>query len=132
MSRGRFIILVADSAGVGELPDAAKYGDVGSDTIGNVSRAVGGLALPNLEKLGIGHLTKIAGVPADPMARGYFGKMSERSEGKDTITGHWEMMGIVLKEPLALFPKGFPPEIVDARHGLPGVDVGTYARLGVN
>jgi len=108
----RFIILIADSAGVGEMPDAGEYGDRGSDTIGNVSRAVGGLRLPNLGGMGLGHLTAVAGVPPDPRPRAFYGKMAERSKGKDTITGHWEMMGVVLDEPLSLFPRGFPPEIV--------------------
>ena len=112
MDRRRFVILVADSAGVGEMPDAAEYGDRGSDTVGNVSRAVGGLRLPNLGRMGLGHLTAVAGVPPDPAPLAYHGKMAERSKGKDTITGHWEMMGVVLDEPLALFPRGFPPEIV--------------------
>ncbi|HYT25732.1 MAG TPA: phosphopentomutase, partial [Actinomycetota bacterium] len=95
-----------------------------SDTIGNVSRAVGGLTLPNLGRLGLGHLTAIAGVPPDPAAQGFFGKMQERSRGKDTITGHWEMMGAVLTEGLATFPKGFPAELVEAfvhETGAPGV-----------
>jgi phosphopentomutase len=113
MERRRFVVLVADSAGVGALPDAAAYGDQGSDTIGNVSRAVGGLRLPTLGRLGLGHLTAVAGVPPDPAPRGFFGKMAERSPGKDTLTGHWEMMGVVLDQPLALFPRGFPPEILD-------------------
>ena len=113
MERRRFVILVADSAGVGALPDAAAYGDLGSDTIGNVSRAVGGLRLPTLGRLGLGHLTAVAGVPPHPAPRGFFGKMAERSPGKDTLTGHWEMMGLVLDQPLALFPRGFPPEILD-------------------
>lgn len=112
MDRRRFVILVADSAGVGEMPDAAEYGDRGADTIGNVSRAVGGLPLPNLGRMGLGHLTAVAGVPPDPSPLAFHGKMAERSKGKDTITGHWEMMGVVLDEPLALFPRGFPPEIV--------------------
>ena len=112
MDRGRFVILVADSVGCGAMPDARDYGDEGSDTLGNTSRAVGGLALPNLGKLGLGHLTAIEGVPPDPAPRASYGKMAERSQGKDTITGHWEMMGIVLEEALRLFPDGFPPEIV--------------------
>src|SRR5512138_1029096 len=112
MDRRRFLILVADSAGCGALPDAREYGDVGSDTIGNTSRAVGGLSLPVLGRLGLGNLTAVAGVPPDGVA-GFHGKMAERSRGKDTITGHWEMMGIVLQEGLALFPDGFPPEIVE-------------------
>ncbi len=124
MDRRRFVIVVADSAGCGAQPDAAEYGDEGSDTIGNVSRAVGGLTLPNLGRLGLGHLTAIAGVPPDPAAQGFFGKMQERSRGKDTITGHWEMMGVVLQEALALYPQGFPPEILEpwlAATGAPGV-----------
>jgi phosphopentomutase len=124
MDRRRFVILVADSAGCGAMPDAREYGDEGSDTIGNTSRACGGLALPNLGRLGLGHLTAVAGVPADPAPRGSYGRMQERSQGKDTITGHWEMMGIVLEEGLRLFPAGFPPEIVEpwvAACGLPGV-----------
>jgi phosphopentomutase len=115
---------VADSAGCGALPDAREYGDEGSDTIGNVSRAAGGLALPTLGRMGLGHLTPILGVPPDAAPAAYHGKMAERSHGKDTITGHWEMMGIVLKEGLATFPHGFPPEIVEpfvAETGVPGV-----------
>ncbi len=124
MDRRRFLILVADSAGCGALPDAAEYGDEGSDTIGNTSRAVGGLSLPVLGRMGLGHLTAVAGVPPDARPVGFHGRMAERSRGKDTITGHWEMMGIVLREGLALFPRGFPPEILDPfvrETGVPGV-----------
>jgi phosphopentomutase len=132
MERRRFLILVADSAGCGALPDAAEYGDVGSDTIGNTSRAVGGVALPTLGRLGLGHLTAVQGVPPDPRPAGFHGRMAERSRGKDTITGHWEMMGIVLREGLSLFPDGFPPEIVEpfvAATGVPGV-LGNRAASG--
>src|SRR5262245_26136603 len=124
MDRRRFLILVADSAGCGAMPDAREYGDEGSDTIGNTSRAVGGLNVPVLGRLGLGHLTAVAGVPPDPTPAGFHGRMAERSAGKDTITGHWEMMGIVLREALALFPNGFPPEIVEpfvAATGVPGI-----------
>ena len=124
MDRRRFVILVADSAGCGALPDARDYGDEGSDTIGNTSRAVGGLALPVLGRMGLGRLTGILGVPPDPAPVAFHGRMAERSHGKDTITGHWEMMGIVLQEGLATFPRGFPPEIVDAfvaATGVPGI-----------
>lgn len=120
----RALILVADSAGCGALPDAADYGDEGSDTIGNVSRAVGGLSLPVMGALGLGNLTAIAGVPPTDRPRGYFGKMAERSHGKDTITGHWEMMGVVLAEGLRTFPRGFPPALIEAfleATGAPGV-----------
>ncbi len=132
MDDRRFVIIVADSAGCGALPDAAAYGDEGSDTIGNTSRAVGGLSLPNLGKLGLGHLTSVQGVAPEPAPRGFFGKMQERSVGKDTITGHWEMMGIVLAEGLRLFPQGFPPEILEPwlrATGAPGV-LGNVAASG--
>jgi phosphopentomutase len=132
MDRRRFLILVADSAGCGALPDAPEYGDAGSDTIGNTSRAVGGLSLPVLGRLGLGNLTRVAGVPPDPAAAGFHGRMAERSRGKDTITGHWEMMGIVLQEALALFPDGFPPEIIEPfvqAAGVPGV-LGNKAASG--
>ncbi len=132
MERRRFVIIVADSAGCGALPDARAYGDEGSDTIGNTSRAVGGLSLPVLGRMGLGHLTRIAGVPPDPFPGAYHGRMAERSQGKDTITGHWEMMGIVLQEGLALFPGGFPPEIVDPfvkATGVPGI-LGNRAASG--
>ena len=124
MGRRRFVILVADSAGCGALPDAAAYGDEGSNTIGNVSRAVGGLALPVMGRMGLGRLTPILGVPPEPAPVALHGRMAERSPGKDTITGHWEMMGVVLREPLSTFPRGFPPEIVDAfvaATGVPGI-----------
>jgi phosphopentomutase len=124
MDRRRFLILVADSAGCGAMPDAAAYGDEGADTIGNTSRAVGGLSLPVLGRMGLGHVTAVAGVPPDPAPAAFHGRMAERSHGKDTITGHWEMMGIVLQEGLRLFPHGFPPEILEPfvrETGVPGV-----------
>jgi phosphopentomutase len=120
----RFLILIADSCGCGALPDAAEYGDEGSDTLGNVSRAVGGLRLPAMQALGLGAVTPILGVPPATAPRAWVGKMAERSQGKDTITGHWEMMGAVLERGLATFPEGFPQEIVDAfvrETGAPGV-----------
>src|SRR6266508_3135251 len=113
MERRRFVILVADSAGCGALPDAREYGDKGSHTSANTSRAVGGRSVPVLGRMGLGHLTAVAGVPPEPFPTAFHGRMAERSHGKDTITGHWEMMGIVLKEGLATFPRGFPPEIVE-------------------
>jgi len=88
MGSRRFAIVVVDSAGCGAMPDAPAYGDEGSDTLGNTSRAVGGLHLPHMGRLGLGHLTDIAGVPPDPAPAGYHGKMAERSRGKDTTTSH--------------------------------------------
>ncbi len=104
----RAIILVADGVGCGGAPDAADYGDAGADTLGNLARAVGGLRLPNLEALGLGHLTSIAGVPAAPSPRGAWGAMREASAGKDTITGHWEMAGLVTDRGDADLPARLP------------------------
>jgi phosphopentomutase len=109
----RVCLIVCDSWGVGDAPDAAGYGDEGSNTLGNTSRAVGGIHAPHLEALGLGHLTEIAGLHARADAGSGFGRATERSAGKDTITGHWEMMGIRLDKPFPLYPKGFPPEIVE-------------------
>lgn len=109
----RVLILVCDSFGVGDAPDAAEYGDTGSDTLGNTAKAVGGIAAPNLGALGLGLLSAIEGVEprADPGTA--HGRLTERSAGKDTTTGHWEMSGIVLTEPFPLYPEGFPPEIIE-------------------
>ncbi len=124
MDRRRFVILVADSVGCGALPDAAEYGDLGSDTLGNTSRAVGGLSLPVMGRMGLGNLTAIQGVPPVAAPEAFAGRMAERSQGKDTITGHWEMMGVVLHQGLALYPEGFPPAILEPwlrEIGAPGV-----------
>ena len=107
------VLIVLDSVGVGELPDAAEYGDVGSNTIGNLSRAVGGLHLPHLGKLGLGNLTEIEGVPPEIDVLGAYGKMAEASEGKDTTTGHWEIAGVYSPVAFPTYPDGFPPEIIE-------------------
>ncbi|HEX9375257.1 MAG TPA: phosphopentomutase [Actinomycetota bacterium] len=108
----RVLVLVCDSFGVGQAPDAAEFGDQGADTLGNTSRAVGGLDAPNLAGLGLGFLTGIEGVPpgADPGTA--HGRLTERSAGKDTTTGHWEMTGIILDRPFPLYPDGFPEEVI--------------------
>lgn len=108
----RVIIVVLDSVGIGEMPDAGKYGDLGSYTLGNVARQRGGLNLPHLQKLGLGNINSIMGVPAAPAPEGNFGKMSEQSLGKDTTTGHWEMAGVILEKALPTFPRGFPMEFI--------------------
>jgi phosphopentomutase len=121
----RAIILVADGVGCGGAPDAADYGDLGADTLGNLSRHVdvGGLALPNLGALGLGRLTTIAGVPPAAAPAGAWGAMCEASAGKDTITGHWEMAGLVTTEAMATFPRGFPREITDELRAAAGRDL---------
>ncbi|MBN1192946.1 MAG: phosphopentomutase [Coriobacteriia bacterium] len=130
MRESRAIVLVLDSVGAGELPDAAEYGDVGANTLANISRAVGGLRMPNLQSMGLGNLTAIEGVPAAPSATASWGRCAERSSGKDTTTGHWEMMGLVLDAPFPTYPEGFPPEVIDEfcrLTGLPGVLGNTVA-----
>lgn len=109
----RIVLIVLDSVGIGELPDAAAYGDEGSNTLVNTARHVNGLKIPNLAKLGLGNITDIMGVPKvnNPLAA--YGKMAEVSEGKDTTTGHWEMSGIILDYPFPTYPHGFPKQIID-------------------
>jgi phosphopentomutase len=109
----RVLILVCDSFGVGDAPDAEAYNDAGSNTLGNTSEAVGGLDAPNLGALGLGLLTQIRGVEPRAEPGSAHGRLTERSAGKDTTTGHWEMSGIVLDRPFPLYPNGFPPEIMD-------------------
>lgn len=110
----RVLILVCDSFGVGGAPDVEAYGDAGSDTLGNTAAAVGGIDAPNLGALGLGMLTSIQGVPPAAEPGTAHGRLTERSAGKDTTTGHWEMAGIVLEEPFPLYPQGFPPEIIES------------------
>jgi phosphopentomutase len=110
----RVLVVVCDSWGVGDAPDGAAYGDEGSDTLANTAEAVGGIRAPNLESLGLGMLTAINGVEAIAAPGSGHGRATERSAGKDTTTGHWEMMGIRLDEPFPLYPEGFPPEIIAA------------------
>lgn len=109
----RVLLLVCDSFGVGATPDAEAYGDAGADTLGNTSRAVGGLRAPNLERLGLGLLTTVEGIAPRAESGTAHGKMRERSAGKDTTTGHWEIAGIVLDRPFPTYPRGFPPEVID-------------------
>ena len=109
----RVILIVLDGVGVGELPDAAEYGDVGSNTLAHVAEAVGGLALPNLEALGLGHIGHFAGIRTMGQPDGCFGRMGQLSKGKDSTAGHWEMAGILLEEPFPIYPRGFPKEMLD-------------------
>lgn len=119
-----FILIVLDGLGVGELPDSSKYNDEGSNTIANMASAVGGLKLPNLEKMGLGNITSIVGVPPviNPIAS--FGKMAEQSEGKDSTTGHWELGGIRTEVEFPLYPEGFPDDLINkflSEAGLKGI-----------
>jgi phosphopentomutase len=106
-------VIVCDSLGVGEAPDAGDYGDRGADTVGHTAAALGGLSLPTLGSWGFGRLTRIAGVPPVDPGAAVVARMAERSAGKDTTTGHWEMMGVVLEHPFPTYPHGFPPGVID-------------------
>jgi phosphopentomutase len=109
----RAAVIVLDAVGAGALPDAAEFGDEGSDTLGNVARAVGGLDLPNLEALGLVNVEELEGCPPQAGAPAVAGRLIERSKGKDTTLGHWELMGIVTAQPLPTYPHGFPHDVID-------------------
>ncbi len=103
-----------DGVGIGELPDAANYGDEGSNTLVNMAKAVGGLNLPTLQRMGLGNIAQIEGVPPTDEPIACYGKMREISAGKDTTTGHWEIAGVIRTKPFPTYPNGFPPEIIEA------------------
>jgi phosphopentomutase len=127
----RIFTIVIDSVGVGELPDAAKYGDVGSNTIAHTALNRG-LNIPNMEKLGIGHLTTIEGVSSSNDTIGYYGRAGELSNGKDTLTGHWELMGLEVKKPFQVFTDtGFPQDLIETLEEASGRKVvGNYSASG--
>ncbi|MCA1562722.1 MAG: phosphopentomutase [Acidobacteria bacterium] len=111
MRPDRVILIVLDGVGVGALPDAGEYGDQGSDTLGNIARAIP-LRLPALRRLGLDRVAPAVGVGQPDPPSGAFGRMAERSPGKDSVTGHWELMGLVLDHPFPVFPDGFPTPII--------------------
>jgi phosphopentomutase len=108
----RVILIVLDSVGCGDAPDADEYGDEGANTLANTARVVGGLKLPNLGQLGLGNLTAIEGVPPVTRTSGVYGRLTESSAGKDTTTGHWELMGVPLAKPFPTYPEGFPEDLM--------------------
>jgi phosphopentomutase len=108
----RIHVIVMDSVGIGEAPDSAQFDDFDVDTLGHIAREKRGLNLPNLARLGISNIRKIEGVPVADKPMGYFGKMQEKSVGKDTMTGHWEIMGLYIDTPFRVFPDGFPSELI--------------------
>ena len=112
MSR-RAAIIVLDGVGIGPAPDADTYGDAGSNSLGNLARVVGGLSLPNLAALGLGHCAPLAGVPAVPSPGAAYGSCEPVSAGKDSTTGHWEICGLKLERPFPTYPNGFPREVVE-------------------
>lgn len=107
----RVHLIVMDSVGIGEAPDAAQFNDVGSDTLGHIAETAG-LTIPHLEQLGLGTIRPLAGVEAVADHQGYATKLEEVSVGKDTMTGHWEIMGLNIQKPFRVFPEGFPPELL--------------------
>jgi phosphopentomutase len=108
----RTVVVVLDGVGAGDAPDAADFGDEGANTLGNTAKAVGGLDLPNLRRLGLGSVTEIEGVPSEGSPGASHGLMVELSAAKATLAGHWEMMGLILEDPLPTYPDGFPEEII--------------------
>lgn len=127
----RVVLIVLDGVGIGAAPDAEDYGDSGANTLGHVAQACDGLHLPHMQRLGIGNLLPVAGVEAVPNPAAAHGRMRERSVGKDTTTGHWELAGIVQEKPFATFPCGFPREIIDAFVEITGLEpLGNVAASG--
>jgi len=108
----RVILLVLDSAGIGEMPDAADYGDAGSDTLGNIARARP-MRIDHLAALGLGNIRPLAGIPPSEAPLACYGRAALASPGKDTTTGHWEMAGIILERPFPVYPNGFPPDLLE-------------------
>jgi phosphopentomutase len=128
----RVFLIVLDSLGAGALPDAAAYGDEGANTLGHIAERLGGLELPVLQRLGLGNILPLAGVLPAAMPQASWGRMAERSQGKDTIAGHWELMGVVVEKAFALFPAGFPVDLLadfQRRAGVAGV-LGNKAASG--
>ncbi|MHB1420411.1 MAG: phosphopentomutase [Bacillota bacterium] len=109
----RVVLIILDSAGIGALPDADRYGDRGSNTLGNIATQIGGIHLPHLQAMGLGNIEPIAGMTPVASPTGAYGKMAERSAGKDTTTGHWEIAGIILEQPFPTYPEGFPVEVIE-------------------
>ncbi|MFA9456949.1 phosphopentomutase [Halalkalibacter sp. AB-rgal2] len=109
----RVFLVVLDSVGIGEAPDAHLFGDEGSHTLGHIAEKMSGLHMPNMAKLGLAHIREIQGINKVESPLAHYGLMKEASSGKDTMTGHWELMGLHIKEPFRVFPEGFPPQLVE-------------------
>ena len=109
----RIHLIVLDSVGIGEAPDAEAFGDKGADTLGHIAQSVGGLKMPNMEKLGLANIVPVEGLEAQDTPAAHFGRLQEASVGKDTMTGHWEIMGLNIDTPFKVYPEGFPQELID-------------------
>ncbi|MDH5628762.1 MAG: phosphopentomutase [Gammaproteobacteria bacterium] len=110
---GKAILIILDGLGVGDAPDADAYGDLGSNTLGNMSKKVGGIHVPTLASLGLGNIAQIENVPPSKNPKALFGRLEEISEGKDSTTGHWELMGVVTQKAFPTYPDGFPEELIE-------------------
>jgi phosphopentomutase len=131
LKKNRIILIVLDSVGVGALQDAYKFGDEDSNTLGNIAKVLGGLNLPNLEKMGLGNIIPILGVEPQSSPIANYGKMAEVSAGKGSTTGHWELMGLHLSKAFPTYPNGFPKEIMDKFHKAIGIQtLGNYPASG--
>lgn len=108
----RVFLVVMDSVGIGEAPDAEKFNDVGANTLGHIAEKMNGLNMPNMEQLGLGNIASIEGIDKQDKPKAHYTKMQEASNGKDTMTGHWEIMGLNIQQPFRTFPDGFPPELI--------------------
>lgn len=108
----RIFLIVMDSVGIGEAPDAKKYGDEGANTLGHIAEHMNGLYMPNMERLGLGNIHELKGIKKVEKPLAYYTKMQEKSVGKDTMTGHWELMGLFIDKPFQVFPEGFPKELI--------------------
>jgi len=128
---GKAIIIILDGVGLDRAPDAAKYGDEGSATLVNTARELGGFDLPNLQRLGLGNLADIMGMPPVPQPDGAFTRLFPKADGKDSTSGHWELAGLIIDRPFPVFPDGFPPEILEPFSKKIGRGIlGNYAASG--
>src|SRR6476620_5421258 len=109
----RVFLIVMDSVGIGEAPDAEQFGDKGAHTLGHIAEKMNGLKMPNLGKMGLSHIEEIKGIKKVDEPQAFYTKMKEASNGKDTMTGHWEIMGLNIKTPFRVFPNGFPDELLN-------------------
>lgn len=133
MKYDRISVIVLDSVGIGALPDAHAYGDVGSHTLGHICEQVPDMKLPNLAALGLGRIAPLAAVPAVDKPQAFYGKMREVSVGKDTMTGHWELMGLKVEVPFQVYPSGFPSELIERFEEMTGRKViGNKASSGTD
>ncbi|MFD1206432.1 MULTISPECIES: phosphopentomutase [Sporosarcina] len=109
----RIHLIVLDSVGIGEAPDAEQFGDRGANTLGHIAEEMNGLKMPNMGRLGLSNIKELKGIPVEQQPAGFYGKMQEASVGKDTMTGHWEIMGLNIDKPFKVYPDGFPKELID-------------------